>query len=804
MICYYIIYEFNFVFFFSLCVLRLEAAYMSRVKNPYYYYSSPTSEVSILPQDYIVDELEMTPDTEGISLQEDYKEYEVSKLSSIDTRLYTATQNKLNEAFEMERPYTVYLQTDAEFDTKLIKIETRPLSMVYSATKSTAKNKQSELFLKKIFDIYKKSSENVSKNLFMKYKQTTEDYYINTDELGKHTIQQFVQIPIKKHTHASRDYYKDTSGTDVKDVDDFEQKPDKKYIGAVDYYTNTNENDITIVEGFNEESEKNYIQTTQFYYSNTVGIDSNTVVIDTNKLASNKHKEDDKDFKISESDNNIKVQNSHNKIAQTTNNYCINATGVSLNNIYLQTAKNYYSNTNGEYITTLKDNEQNQVKNYSQNAEHHNFMTVAEDVYNIDDFGIKFDKIEQNIGDIYIDNRPTIIDMHQTDDTHKTLHTIDTTSLKSSSKSDALYAVDKYDTKTKLTGIDFDKILKYNKTLNQTQDVFNSQEINNSDDSEISWRPVLGERSTGFITLVTRTNIKEALFVTDEIRPTIPADLFQIKNKQAFSSQWSQANKCKTWKNYFPPKILLPTTALSTSKENFNETEEVTQNLLLNDTYTIFAKEAQFDSNLLADNFDMDFSEEPYSQDIFVDGRKNLIKNIPEGKKGKIIFSSLSKASARSDNKASNRTDRCYYCGLGNNDLNDFTCYNIFENIIEAYKMVRYRTKCTGDTFLGGCYKRFLDVHSTYNERGCRRLPPERGKSFASNRFMKLEYMLYGVSDGCVSSPMATLIPFSRSVSLYVRFHVCVCSSKYCNNSSHLCNTCLSYISFILVYLFKL
>lgn len=54
---------------------------------------------------------------------------------------------------------------------------------------------------------------------------------------------------------------------------------------------------------------------------------------------------------------------------------------------------------------------------------------------------------------------------------------------------------------------------------------------------------------------------------------------------------------------------------------------------------------------------------------------------------------------------------------------------------------------------------------------------------YASHRFRKLEFLLKGQDNACVMSPHASLTPFSRAISLYVRYHVCVCKGKYCNEA---------------------
>lgn len=143
-----------------------------------------------------------------------------------------------------------------------------------------------------------------------------------------------------------------------------------------------------------------------------------------------------------------------------------------------------------------------------------------------------------------------------------------------------------------------------------------------------------------------------------------------------------------------------------------------------------------------------------------------------------------------------NGTNRCYQCA------HNETCHNIFDQEDERYRHERwrYRKICSGETFIGGCYKRYLDVDAYFSERGCRHLPPEMWSSLASLRFNRLEYLLMGIHEGCTSSPVAGLLPLSRPISLYVRFHVCVCINRYCNSASMLSGIFFKSLFFVLYF----
>uniref|UniRef100_A0A2H1VLT1 SFRICE_007922 n=1 Tax=Spodoptera frugiperda TaxID=7108 RepID=A0A2H1VLT1_SPOFR len=151
---------------------------------------------------------------------------------------------------------------------------------------------------------------------------------------------------------------------------------------------------------------------------------------------------------------------------------------------------------------------------------------------------------------------------------------------------------------------------------------------------------------------------------------------------------------------------------------------------------------------------------------------------------------------------------KCYQCGLNLTDIPvPPTCHQIFDNTKRQYQYLkqRYKVLCKGEVwtkgsktkrapefnvkprklYKDGCFKRYLDIGETYDERGCRTMPPQLGKSFASDRFMSLEKAAHSMSEGCVTSPHASLTPFSRGISLYARYHVCVCMSDYCNNAHY-------------------
>lgn len=148
---------------------------------------------------------------------------------------------------------------------------------------------------------------------------------------------------------------------------------------------------------------------------------------------------------------------------------------------------------------------------------------------------------------------------------------------------------------------------------------------------------------------------------------------------------------------------------------------------------------------------------------------------------------------------------KCFTCGLNDTGLSETLCYDVFASkyITRSHNHQKnnLKTKCPErEHYKNGCFKRFLDVGNYYYERGCRTWPPTRGMSYASKRLWKVELLLEKKNIGCQFSPMASLTPFSRAISLYVRYHVCVCQGKYCNGG----NTIVVKVEAFLAILFVL
>lgn len=160
---------------------------------------------------------------------------------------------------------------------------------------------------------------------------------------------------------------------------------------------------------------------------------------------------------------------------------------------------------------------------------------------------------------------------------------------------------------------------------------------------------------------------------------------------------------------------------------------------------------------------------------------RNLVKfqkNRPRKKKPKTTTKATTKAPD---------PQTCYQCGLQTIvATTDSDCYPVFESPDHAkqYKRHEMVANC-GLNYLRGCFKRYLDVGSTYIERGCREMPPKKGNSkYISKKFAKLEMVLEDIPTGCVISPYASLTKFHRHISLYARYHVCICNTHLCNSGS--------------------
>lgn len=175
--------------------------------------------------------------------------------------------------------------------------------------------------------------------------------------------------------------------------------------------------------------------------------------------------------------------------------------------------------------------------------------------------------------------------------------------------------------------------------------------------------------------------------------------------------------------------------------------------------------------------------------------------------------------------RASKPVSQCYECGLRVTVQEgipvDSDCHNIFSSPsyedrskIEKTKMscfyrdndtLLYNGRAVYGKFSGGCYKRFLDIGTLYTERGCRTVPyGVAGYSIISPRFVRLQYLLDNTKNGCVISPFAVFTPFNRAVSLFVRYHVCVCEKDFCNKGNVIQGKLMYVFAFSLFYFYIL
>ncbi|CAH0603323.1 unnamed protein product [Chrysodeixis includens] len=139
---------------------------------------------------------------------------------------------------------------------------------------------------------------------------------------------------------------------------------------------------------------------------------------------------------------------------------------------------------------------------------------------------------------------------------------------------------------------------------------------------------------------------------------------------------------------------------------------------------------------------------------------------------------------------------RCYYNKQIGNEVSYFTWKGY------TYRNQRGLKRWYYGPFDGACFKRFLDLGIVYTSRGCRAYWPYYQKNFLNHRFQRLELLLWKRPDGCLSSPAASLTPFSRGISLFTRFHVCICRGKYCNSASLTTPNTTAVFTLLLIYIY--
>ncbi|XP_049875531.1 uncharacterized protein LOC126373416 [Pectinophora gossypiella] len=124
---------------------------------------------------------------------------------------------------------------------------------------------------------------------------------------------------------------------------------------------------------------------------------------------------------------------------------------------------------------------------------------------------------------------------------------------------------------------------------------------------------------------------------------------------------------------------------------------------------------------------------------------------------------------------------------------------------VEGYFINASDPRSMWGRWTGGCSVRWIDLNGYYTQRTCRnRHHAVMGRHFISKRMAKLEMALQHIDSGCIISPVASLVPLSRGVSLYARFHACVCVGNWCNQAppSHLYSSHLALITFLIRIVF--
>lgn len=314
----------------------------------------------------------------------------------------------------------------------------------------------------------------------------------------------------------------------------------------------------------------------------------------------------------------------------------------------------------------------------------------------------------------------------------------------------------------------------------------------NVDRSTDIWRPVTKiKKPTPILTIntqfkgITDTTIASKFYnFAFKPRPTLPDDDF-IRKTIELTLNSPKALHTKTWRTYFPTitnynidKFYEHLSMLDIPSQNSSIKYiplKMLHNKNIHDTKARTAQTKYINAETQSSQGTININSNFYlPKKIFIKMRTTL-RTRHEGKK--IIMSK---------NNSRQGTYRCYTCGLNRPGLSTSECYDIFNSpdYRKRIKINRFKTKCTGDNLIGGCFKRYLDIGHTYYERGCRTMPPTMGRSRISKRLMKMEYLLQHEKDNCVVSPHAVLTPFSRDISLFARYHACVCSDRYCNKTS--------------------
>ncbi|XP_069364861.1 uncharacterized protein [Maniola hyperantus] len=249
----------------------------------------------------------------------------------------------------------------------------------------------------------------------------------------------------------------------------------------------------------------------------------------------------------------------------------------------------------------------------------------------------------------------------------------------------------------------------------------------------------------------------------------------------------SSSKPRKTWPTYFPRKTL--PRKLETGKSATTKTNVTLKNVERNSSHHgITLITARRPNN-----------PTPSSSSSIMNTPTLPNTLIPLSALQNSTITSNTSATTAMKNKNNMTISYCYRCGLNESGIPSAYCYNTFEGSDRSHGRRKhlFKIKCIrnekvreikkiayGPQYMKGCFKRFLDVGIEYNERGCRTIIPTRGKSYASKRFASMEYLLKHVNDGCVFSPHTSITPFSRAISLFARYHVCVCSQKYCNRAN--------------------
>ncbi|CAH0703771.1 unnamed protein product [Spodoptera exigua] len=116
------------------------------------------------------------------------------------------------------------------------------------------------------------------------------------------------------------------------------------------------------------------------------------------------------------------------------------------------------------------------------------------------------------------------------------------------------------------------------------------------------------------------------------------------------------------------------------------------------------------------------------------------------------------------------KMSNCYYCSIDEDIPRSPVCHRMFNSNEWKYRTVAryYRTVC----------------YYNWNHRNSGAYWPSVEGGLVKHRMARLQVPLVdAINTTCITSPHASLTPFHRGISLWARYHVCVCKAPYWDTS---------------------